>query len=87
MHDRSEVQTKDDARSKLSPEVALLQDVFPTVSPEALMNALSVSDNNVETAKQVQIHLAVKEPLNLISRICWYCSAAVISSSISNLGL
>ena len=57
VHDRSEVQTKDDDRSQLSPEVALLQDVFPTVSPEALMNALSVSDNNVETAKQVQIYL------------------------------
>ena len=64
MHDRSEVETKEDNRSKLSPEVALLQDVFPTVSPEALMNALSVSDNNVETAKQVQTYFGVNKPLH-----------------------
>ena len=69
MHDRSEVETKEDHRSQLSPEVALLQDVFPTVSPEALMNALSVSDNNVETAKQVQTHFRVKEPRALIKRM------------------
>ena len=56
------MQSRDDVHSKLSPEVALLQDVFPTVSPEALTNALSVSDNNVETAKQVQTPLGVREP-------------------------
>ena len=71
VHDRSEVQRKDDNRSKLSPEVVLLQDVFPTVSPEALMNALSVSDNNVETAKQVRIQRGVREPRNLITQASW----------------
>ena len=53
VHDRSGVQSRDDGHKTLSPEVALLQDVFPTASPEALINALSVSDNNVEIAKQV----------------------------------
>ena len=72
---------------KLSSEVALLQDIFPTVSPEALMNALSVSDNNVETAKQVHTHFGVREPLTVFTQLLWYCTEAVISSSISGMGL
>ena len=64
---------------KLSPEVALLQEVFPTVSPEALMNALSVSDNNVETAKQVQIHFLSESPLLLLHNLP--CIALQLSSA------
>ena len=87
MHDRSGVETRNDGHVKLSPEVALLQDVFPTVSPEALMNALSASDNNVETAKQVHMHFWIREPPTLITQMSWHCTEAVVSSSISGLGL
>ena len=37
----------------LPKEVAELQQIFPGANPEALINALSVSDNNVNVAKAV----------------------------------
>ena len=37
----------------LPKEVAELQQIFPSANPEALNNALSVSDNNVNVAKAV----------------------------------
>jgi len=37
----------------LPREVSELQKIFPNADPEALINALSVSDNNIDIAKAV----------------------------------
>ena len=38
----------------LSQEATVLQKSFPSADPEALMNALAVCDNNIESAKAVR---------------------------------
>ena len=41
------------SHANLSKEVAELQKIFPSADPEALINALSVSENSVDIAKAV----------------------------------
>lgn len=53
VYDRNGRHAAASSHTDLPHEVIELQKIFPSADPEALINALSVSDNNIETAKAV----------------------------------
>lgn len=54
VYDRNGHKAPTNKYAELPLEVSALQKIFPDADPEALINALAVSENSVETAKAVR---------------------------------